>query len=134
MPLHDHEISPEISPPEALLSWACDFEKEFPGKTAILAQKKAGLKRKLATVNVSGGVPREGYPVLEPGGEEIGRCVSGMFCPTAGTYSANVLVPPVYAAAGTALKVVIRGNPKDAVAVTRPLYIPVYRRNNETGR
>jgi glycine cleavage system T protein len=134
MPLHGHEIGPGISPPEALLSWACDFEKEFPGKEAILTQKKAGLKRKLVTINVSGGVPREGYPVLGAEGEEIGRCVAGMFCPTVGTYSANALVPPAYAAVGTALKVLIRGNPKDAAVVKRPLYIPVYRRNHETGR
>jgi glycine cleavage system aminomethyltransferase T len=134
MPLHGHEIGPDIIPPEALLSWACDFEKDFPGKEAILAQKKAGLGRKLVTLNVSGGVPREGYPVLGKDGEDIGRCVAGMFCPTTGTYSANALISPEYAPAGTKVQVVIRGNPKDAVAVKRPLYIPVYRRNNETGR
>jgi glycine cleavage system T protein len=133
MPLHGHEIGPDISPPEALLSWACDFEKNFLGKEAVLAQKKAGLRRKLVTLNVSGGVPREGYPVLDGDGKEIGRCAAGMFCPTTGSYSANVLVPPAYAATGTALKVLIRGNPKDAVVVKRPLYIPVYRRNHETG-
>jgi glycine cleavage system T protein len=134
MPLHGHEIGPDITPPEALLSWACDFEKDFPGKEVILAQKKAGLQRKLVTLNVSGGVPREGYPVLGKDGADAGRCVAGMFCPTTGTYSANALVPPEYAAAGTELKVLIRGNPKDAVVVKRPLYIPVYRRKYETGR
>jgi glycine cleavage system T protein len=126
MPLHGHEISPSITPPEALLSWACDFEKDFPGKAAALAQK-AELKRKLVTVNVSGGVPREGYPVLNDGGTEIGRCVAGMFCPTSGTYSANAFVPPRYALPGTRLKVVIRDNPKEAVVVKRPLYKPAYR-------
>ncbi|MDR1374682.1 MAG: hypothetical protein LBJ24_06895, partial [Treponema sp.] len=57
----------------------------------------------------------------------IGRCVSGMFCPTTGTYSANVLVPPQYAPPGTRLKVLIRGSPKEAVVVKRPLYTPTYR-------
>jgi glycine cleavage system T protein len=134
MPLHGHEIGPDINPAEALLSWACDFEKDFPGKEAILAQKKAGLQRKLVTVNVTGGVPREGYPVLDQEGKEIGRCAAGMFCPTTGTYSANALVPPEYAGTGTELQVLIRGNPKAALVVKRPLYIPVYRRKNETGR
>jgi glycine cleavage system T protein len=129
MPLHGHEISPSILPPEALLSWACDFGKDFVGREAVLACRET-LKRKLITLNVSGGVPREGYPVLNENGETLGRCVAGMFCPTTGTYSANAFVPPPYAAAGTKLAVEIRGSPKEAVVVKRPLYTPVYRRTS----
>jgi glycine cleavage system T protein len=128
MPLHGHEIGPDITPLEGLLSWACDFDKDFIGKKALLAQKEAGLTRRLVTVNVRGGVPREGYPVLNAEGAEIGRCAAGMFCPSTGTYSANAFVPPGYAKPGTALAVSIRGGAKDAVVVKRPLYIPVYRR------
>jgi glycine cleavage system T protein len=128
MPLHGHEITQDITPLEALLSWACDFSKDFTGKEALLKQKTAGLKRKLVTINVTGGVPREGYAVFSEDQKEIGHCVAGMFCPTTGTYSANAFVPPEYAAAGTALKVSIRENLKNAVVIKRPLYIPVYRR------
>jgi glycine cleavage system T protein len=128
MSLHGHEISPAISPLEGGLSWACDFEKDFVGKKALLAQKAAGLKRRLVTVNVTGGVPREGCPVLNGGGTEIGRCVSGMFCPSTGTYSANALLPPEYAGIGAKVTVLIREKPKEGVVVKRPLYIPVYRR------
>jgi glycine cleavage system T protein len=128
MPLHGHEISPDINPLEALLSWACDFSKDFTGKAALLEQKARGLTRRLVTVNVSGGVPREGYRVLNGEGEAIGTAASGMFCPTTGTYSANVFVPPRYAAAGTKLAVEIRGSAKQAEVVKRPLYVPVYRR------
>jgi len=128
MPLHGHEISPVITPLEAMLSWACDFEKDFIGKKALLAQKEQGLKRKLAAINVTGGVPRHGYPVVNNKNEEIGFCASGMFCPSVGTYSANVFVPPEYAKTGTALGVKIRDSLKSAVVVKRPLYIPVYRR------
>lgn len=129
MPLHGHEIGPSITPPEALLSWACDFEKDFIGKEALLAQKATGLKRKLVTLNVTGGVPREDYPVLNGEGTEIGRCAAGMFCPSTGTYSANALLPPEYTAPGTKLGIGIRGIIKEAVTIKRPLYIPVYRRN-----
>jgi glycine cleavage system T protein len=128
MPLHGHEISSSINPMEALLSWACDFEKDFVGKPALLAIKEKGIPRKLVTLNVTGGVPREGYPVLNENGEQIGTCVSGMFCPTTGTYSANAFVPPEYAKVGTQLAVSIRDNPKSAVVAKRPLYTPVYRR------
>jgi glycine cleavage system T protein len=127
MPLHGHEIAPTITPLEARLSWACDFQKEFKGKAALLSQKAAGLSRILVTLNVTGGVPREGYPVLSESGEEIGRCVAGMFCPTVGTYSANAFVPPAYSAPDTKLAVLIRGVPKEAVVVKRPLYTPAYR-------
>lgn len=129
MPLHGHEISPDITPLEALLSWACDFEKDFVGKEALIALKTRGLSRKLVTINVTGGVPREGYPVLDKDGREIGTCVAGMFCPTTETFSANAFVPPAYAKAGTELAVAIRGNAKPAVVVQRPLYVPTYRRN-----
>lgn len=128
MPLHGHEISPSITPLEALLSWACDWEKDFIGKGALLEQKAAGLRRKLVTVNVTGGVPREGYPVTDPSGKEIGHCVAGMFCPTVGTYSANAFVPPEYAVVGTTLGISIRQTIKTAVVQKRPLYIPTYRR------
>jgi glycine cleavage system aminomethyltransferase T len=129
MPLHGHEIGPSIGPAEALLSWACDFEKEFTGKAAVLARREK-LPRKLAVLNVTGGVPREDYPVLNREGTEIGRCVSGMFCPTAGTYSANVFLPPEYTLPGTELAVLIRGEPKKALVVKRPLYTPIYRRKH----
>jgi glycine cleavage system aminomethyltransferase T len=131
MPLHGHEIGPGIRPAEALLNWACDFEKEFTGRDALLALKEKGLERKLVTLNVSGGVPREGYAVLDAEGKEAGVCVAGMFCPTTGTYSANAFVKPPYAKTGTSLFVSIRGSPKAALVVRRPLYIPVYRRNND---
>ncbi|MFQ3547406.1 MAG: glycine cleavage system aminomethyltransferase GcvT [Termitinemataceae bacterium] len=128
MPLHGHEISPTISPLEALLSWACDFEKDFVGKQALLEQKTRGLSRKLVTLNVSGGVPREGYQVLDREGRQVGICVAGMYCPTVGTYSANAFVQLEYTKPGTELFVAIRGTSKPAVVVQRPVYIPVYRR------
>jgi glycine cleavage system T protein len=129
MPLHGHEISPSITPLEALLSWACDFSKDFTGKAALERRKAEGLKRRLVTLNVTGGVPRENYRVLAgESGAELGVVAAGMFCPTTGTYSANAFVPPEYAAPGTKLAVEIRGGAKEAVVVKRPLYVPVYRR------
>jgi len=128
MPRPGHELSPAITPLEAGLSWACDFEKDFVGRDALLRLKAAGARRKLATLSVSGGVPREGYEVADIHGTVVGSCVAGMFCPTAGLYAANAFVPPDAAKAGTALKVIIRGAGKEAVVVKRPLYVPAYRR------
>jgi len=129
MPLHGHEIGPSINPIEALFKWACDFEKDFVGKEALLAVAAAGPSRRLACLDVTGGgVPREGCAVLGPEGEAVGECVAGMYCPTVKKYAANAFVRPDLAKAGTALAVSIRDKPRAATVVKRPLYIPAYRR------
>ncbi len=128
MPLHGHEISTSINALEAGFKWACDFSKDFIGKAALEAIAARGLTRKLVGLEVSGGVPREGYEVANAQGRIVGSCVAGMFCPSVKKYAANAFVEPTLAVPGTALKVIIRGQPKDAVVVKRPLYIPAYRR------
>ncbi|MEL7555857.1 MAG: glycine cleavage system aminomethyltransferase GcvT [bacterium] len=128
MPLHGHEISPSINALEAGFKWACDFKKEFIGKAALEAIAARGPARKLVGLEVSGGVPREAYQVAEPQGRVVGRCVAGMFCPSVKKYAANAFVESALTTPGTALKVIIRGQPKDATVVKRPLYIPAYRR------
>lgn len=129
MPLHGHEISPQINPLEAGFKWACDFDKEFIGKQALLRIMEEGAKsRKLVGIEVFGGVPREGYEVAAPDGTRIGTCVAGMYCPTVKKYAANAFVAPEWAKTGTELSVIIRGQPRQAVVVKRPLYLPAYRR------
>lgn len=128
MPLHGHEISPSIHALEAGFKWACDFTKEFVGKAALESYAEKGLERKLVGLDVQGGVPREGYPVADPAGRVIGHCVAGMFCPTVRKYAANALVESAFAAVGTELSVLIRGQAKPALVVKRPLYLPAYRR------
>lgn len=129
MPLHGHEISPSITPLEAGFKWACDFEKDFVGKAALEAQAAAGVGRKLVGLEVTGGVPREGYEIVDPAtGDKIGACVAGMFCPTVKKYAANAFVAPAFAKVGTKLAVLIHGKQKEALVVKRPLYVPAYRR------
>jgi glycine cleavage system T protein len=128
MPLHGHEISPSINALEAGFKWACDFEKEFVGKKALEKIMKEGLTRKLVTLDVLGGVPREGYEVTTVKGESCGHCVAGMYCPTTKKYAANAFVTSEYAKLGTELLVNVRGQGKMARVVKRPLYVPAYRR------
>ena len=128
MPLHGHEISPAINPLEAGFKWACDFSKEFVGKAALDEITAHGLSRKLVGIEVTGGVPREGYDVADETGKVVGVCVAGMFCPTVKKYAANAFVESAFAKVGTHLAVIIRGQAREAIVVKRPLYIPAYRR------
>ena len=128
MPLHGHEISPAINPIEAGFKWACGLDKDFIGKKAVEAVLASGAKRKLVGIEISGGVPREGYEVAAPDGTRIGECAAGMFCPTVKKYAANAFVDPAYAKVGTIVNIVVHGKPKAGVVVKRPLYIPAYRR------
>jgi glycine cleavage system T protein len=127
MPLHGHEISPEINAIEAGFKWACDMEKDFLGKAALEKVIADGPSRKLVTLDVTGGLPREGYDVAKDG-RKVGATVAGMFCPTTKKYAANAFVEAALAKVGTELEVLIRGQPKKCVVAKRPLYIPAYRR------
>lgn len=125
--LYGHELTEEITPVEARLTWACDLEKNFIGRDALVAQKEAGADRKLATIRMTDrGVPREGFPVMKDG-ERVGHVATGMYAPSVDAYCANVFLPPALAKIGTDVDIEIRGQMKAAVVVKRPLYKPAYR-------
>lgn len=127
-PLYGHEISEDITPLEANLSWACSWDKDFIGRSALLAQKEAGIPRKLIGLKMTEkGVPRMDYPVLNSAGESVGTVVSGMYAPTVDQYCAHALIQRGSAKIGTPLQVQIRNRTRAAVAVKRPFYQPAYR-------
>ncbi|MBV7333076.1 glycine cleavage system aminomethyltransferase GcvT [Chloroflexi bacterium TSY] len=126
--LYGHEINADITPLEARLSWACRFDHEFIGRDALLAQKEAGLTKKLISFELTErGVPRENYIVTNEQGIEIGQVVTGLYAPTVDKYCGNAFVAPEYAKVGTLIQVMIRNKPKAGVVVKRPLYKPSYR-------
>lgn len=126
-PLYGHELTEEITPLEARLGWACDLDKEFIGRDALVRQLEQGLPRRLATVRmIDRGVPRQGFAVLHEG-QRAGHVASGMYAPTVDAYCANVFVPPALAAPGTNMDIEIRDRARAAVVVKRPLYTPAYR-------
>ncbi len=128
-PLYGHELSRDINPLEARLSWAVDFtdeagnEKRFIGADALRGIAEAGITRRLETLTmIDKGVPREGSVVVDLDGNELGPVVSGMFAPTADAFACNAFIPRAHGAVGTELAVSIRGKAKAAVVAKRPLY------------
>lgn len=125
--LYGHELTEDLTPVEARLTWACDLEKDFIGRDAVVERMSAGASRKLATITMSDrGVPRAGYRVLKDG-REVGYVATGMYAPTSDAYCANVYVDSALAKVGTDVDIEIRGQAKAAVVVKRPLYTPAYR-------
>ena len=123
-PLYGHELGTDITPLEARLGWAVDFDgADFIGRDALRSQREDGIARRLETiVMLDKGVPREGSTVLDEDGNELGVVVSGMFAPTADVFAANVFLPRSHGAVDTPLVVDVRGRHKSARVAKRPLY------------
>lgn len=121
--LYGHELREDITPLEAGLSWACDLTKSFIGQEALVAQKTAGVPRKIVAFTLTEpGVPREGCGVTDASGKPVGVVVAGVYAPTLDQSCGHALVDASASAAGTSLLIVIRDKPKAAVVARRPLY------------
>jgi aminomethyltransferase len=67
-PLHGNDISPERTPIEAGLGWACAFNKEFKGVGALRRLREEGpAERLVAFVMEDPGIPRAGMAIAEGG-------------------------------------------------------------------
>ncbi len=128
-PLYGHELSTDINPFEARLSWAVDLdtaageERSFIGSDALRSITEAGITTRLETLTmVDKGVPREGSMVIDQDGNALGEVVSGMFAPTLDLFACNAFLPRGTTSPGTELSIDIRGRQKKAVVAKRPLY------------
>ncbi len=123
MMLYGHEIDATITPLEAGLEWIVKFDKgEFTGRAALEKQKAAGLKRRLAGFEMKGrGIGRDGYEV-RVGGEAAGWVTSGGPAPTLNKNIGMCYLPVDLAVPGTAIEIVVRGQPVEAVTVPLPFY------------
>jgi aminomethyltransferase len=125
MSLYGHEISEEINVFEGGLTHWLKLDKgNFIGRDALLAvQASGGPKRKIIGLEmVDRGIARDGYPVLDLGGREIGTITSGSPAPFLKTNIAMALVPAEYAASGRDVLVQVRANQVRAKQVPLPFY------------
>ena len=83
-PLHGQDISLDVNPLEAGLSWAVGWKKDaFWGRDALLKVKEEGPKRRLrGLVAVGRGIPRPGMGVTLVPDVPLGDITSGTFSPT----------------------------------------------------
>ena len=121
--LYGNDIDDTTSPLEGGLGWITKFadEKPFIDREKLEQQKAEGVQRKLVGLKLIGrGVPRHGYALATPEGEEIGVVTSGTMSPSLKIGIALGYVATPYAKVGTKLAVVIRERLIEAEVVKLP--------------
>lgn len=130
LPLYGDELTDEITPLEAGLSMFAKVEKpEFMGRDALVAQKAAGLKRKLVGLEIEGrAIARHGYPVLDAEGNVVGEVTTGYHSITLDRNLAVALVDASLASLGTKLQVQVRRKTFPAIVIKKRFYTPNYKK------
>ena len=81
--LYGNDIDDNTSPIEAGLGWITKFTKKFTNSEALLAEKEAGIKRKLVGFEmIDRGIPRHDYEIVDADGNVIGKVTSGTQSPS----------------------------------------------------
>jgi aminomethyltransferase len=117
-PLHGNDIGPETDAISAGLGWVCALDKDFNGVEELCRIKEAGPQRKLAAfVMEEAGIPRQGMTIVE-GGE----VTSGSHSPMLERGIGMGYVPAELAQPGAQLTIDVRGRPRRARVVKKPIY------------
>jgi aminomethyltransferase len=117
-PLHGNDIGPDTDAISAGLGWACALEKEFEGVDVLRRVKAEGPETRLvAFVMEDKAIPRHGM-AIEGGGE----VTSGTHSPMLDIGIGMGYVPAAQAPPGTELTIDVRGRPRRALVVKKPIY------------
>lgn len=121
MNLYGNDMNDDVSPLEAGMAWTVDLkdsERDFVGKSALVALKSAGVKVKQVGLLLTGkgGVLRDGMQVVTDAGD--GVTTSGVFSPTLKQSIAIARVPVDFN--GESAKVIMRGKEVDVRVLKLP--------------
>lgn len=117
-PLHGNDIGPDTDAISAGLAWVCALDTEFTGAAELRRIKEGGPERRLAAfVMEDAGIPRQGM-AIEGGGE----VTSGTHSPMLDRGIGMGYVPRAQAEPGTELTLDLRGRPRRARVVKKPIY------------
>jgi aminomethyltransferase len=121
--LYGNDIDDSTSPIEAGLGWVTKFTKDFTNSQALLAQKEAGVKRKLVGFEmIDRGIPRHDYEIVDAEGTVIGRVTSGTQSPSLQKAIGMGYVNKENAKEGAEIYISIRNNHIKAKVVKFPFY------------
>ncbi len=117
-PLHGNDITRDTDAISAGLGWTCALDKEFTGVAELRRVKAEGPARRLAAfVMDEKAVPRQGMPIA--GG---GVVTSGTHSPCLDVGIGLGYVPAAATEPMTDLVVDVRGKPRRAHVVRKPIY------------
>lgn len=120
--LYGNDLDDTTSPIEAGLGWITKFVdgKTFVNRAALEKQKAEGITRKLIAFEaIDRAIPRQGYDLLNEGGDVIGKVTSGTMSPTRKVGIGLGYVKPEYTRLGTELYLDVRGR-KQKIKVVKP--------------
>ena len=122
-PLHGQDISLDVTPVQAGLTWAVGWKKDaFWGKDVLVAEKEAGPKRRLrGLVAVGRGIPRPGMGVTLTQDVPLADITSGTFSPTLKKGIGLALIPTMVAE-DAQVGVDIRGR-REIFQLTKPPFV-----------
>ena len=119
-PLHGNDIGPETDAISAGLGWVCALDTEFTGVEELRRIKTEGPTRKLVPfVMEERAIPRQGMAIAE-GGE----VTSGSHSPMLDRGIGMGYVVADSAQPGSPLSIDVRGRPRAARVVKKPIYSP----------
>lgn len=119
--LYGNDIDDTTSPIEAGLGWITKFTKTFTNSEALLAQKEAGVARKLIGFEmIDRGIPRHDYPIVDVEGKVIGKVTSGTQSPTLQKAIGMGYLDKEFAKEGTEIFIEIRNTKVKAQVVKFP--------------
>jgi aminomethyltransferase len=117
-PLHGNDIGPQWDAISSGLGWACALDTEFAGVEHLREVKEHGPEQRLVPLTMTEkAIPRQGMALA--GGGEV---TSGSLSPMLDVGIGLAYVPGAQAKVGTELVVDVRGRPRKAVVVKKPIY------------
>jgi aminomethyltransferase len=117
-PLHGNDIGPQWDAISSGLGWACALDTDFTGVARLREIKEHGPEQKLVPfVMTDKAIPRHGMPI-EGGGE----VTSGTHSPMLDVGIGLGYVPVAQSKSGTELVIDVRGKPRHAKIVKKPIY------------
>jgi len=117
-PLHGNDITQDTDAIAAGLAWTCALDTDFTGADVLRRIKEEGPQRSLAAfVMEERAIPRPEMPI-EGGGE----VTSGTQSPSLDVGIGMGYVPAARAAPDTELVIDVRGKPRRARVVKKPIY------------
>ena len=119
--LYGNDINDTTSPIEAGLGWITKFTKEFINHENLKAQKEGGATKKLVGLElIDKGIARNGYPIVNAEGTEIGIVTSGTMSPTLNKAIAMAYVPKELSKVGSEILIQVRKKQIRAKVVAMP--------------